>query len=68
MNITSLNVVGDAYMYYITEGNQLKKMAITDSKEADIRAEDVHCSFHSTQITGMDVCMRKQLIATTAQR
>ena len=38
----------------------------TDAERAVF--EFVHCRFHSALITGMDVCLRKQLIVTCSER
>jgi WD40 repeat protein len=56
-------------LYLITENNQLLQAKIT----LDLAAEDVSsfeyliCNFHSQPITGMDVCIRKQLVVTCSK-
>lgn len=35
-----------------------------DESDPTIKVEYVHCSFHSKEVTGLDVCIRKQLIVT----
>ena len=56
-------------LYCVTEQNQLKKVDIPlyDGADASMRFEDVHCGFHSQEITGLDVCIRKQMIVTCSK-
>lgn len=57
------------YLYCITKENQLKKVDIPlyDGAETTPKFEDVHCAFHTEEITGLDVCVRKQLIVTCSK-
>jgi len=55
-------------LYFINSKNQLMKVNValdgTDGEQT--KFEFVHSQFHSQHITGMDVCLRKQLIVTTS--
>lgn len=56
-------------LYYVTRSNQLLRVPISfEGPSADTQAmeEAVHSPFHQSAITGMDVCLRKQLIVTTS--
>lgn len=56
-------------LYFIDRNNQLLKIPIaldgTDIEER--KTEYVHGPFHYDEITGMDICMRKQLIVTCSK-
>jgi cilia- and flagella-associated protein 57 len=54
------------HIYYITENQQLLKAEIPMYDEADpnLKVEQVHDGFHHKEVTGLDVCIRKQLIVT----
>ena len=71
LNIVSvvLNQTEDV-LYYVDRSNQLLKYNIqldgTDIEST--RSEYVHSPFHSLEITGMDICLRKQLIVTCSKR
>ena len=57
-------------LFYIDRSNQLLKYAIqldgTDIEST--KSEYVHSPFHMNEITGMDICLRKQLIVTCSKR
>lgn len=57
------------YIYFTTKSNQIMKVDIPlyDGAETIPRFDFVHCCFHSQPITGLDVCIRKQLIVTCSQ-
>ena len=57
------------YLYCVTKQNQLKKVDIPlyDGADTTPKFEDVHCEFHNQEITGLDVCIRKQLIVTCSR-
>jgi len=38
-----------------------------DGAEAHPKFEFVHCSFHTSEVTGLDVCIRKQLVVTCSK-
>ncbi len=53
-------------LYYIDRNNQLLKvsLALDGTDPESTRSEYVHGPFHHEAITGMDSCLRKQLIVT----
>ena len=57
-------------LYYIDKTNQLLKVPIQlDNTEIETTtSEYVHSSFHTYEVTGMDICLRKQLIVTCSKR
>lgn len=71
-NITSMALsLNEDVLYYVTRHNQLLKVPVSldgAGKEGMPQAEAVHADFHQHAITGMDVCLRKQLIVTTSQK
>lgn len=42
-------------------------MPLYDGAETKCKFENVHCNFHSKEITGLDVCIRKQLVVTCSK-
>lgn len=72
MSVSSLALSpNEDVLYYVTTSNQLMKMQISldgGPNDQQSPAEPVHSFFHQSCITGMDVCLRKQLIVTTSQR
>lgn len=38
-----------------------------EGAEAKSKFEFVHCNFHSQEITGLDICIRKQLVVTCSK-
>lgn len=47
------------------ENNQLMKLPLNVDRLEDInRFDPVICDFHAREITGLDICVRKQLLAT----
>jgi WD40 repeat protein len=38
-----------------------------DNSEQKPKFDFVHCSFHTAEITGLDICIRKQLIVTCSK-
>ena len=68
--ITSLclSYSGD-HIYYITENNQLLRteLPLYDEPDPTIKVDFVHCGFHTEPVTGLDVCIRKQLIVTCSK-
>jgi len=53
---------------FTTENNQLLKVNFSpDDNEEKSKFEYVICNFHSAPITGMDVCIRKQLVVTCSK-
>jgi len=57
------------YVYFTTKSNQIIKVDIPLYEGADQvpRFDFVHCCFHTQEITGLDICVRKQLIATCSK-
>jgi hypothetical protein len=59
-------------LYLITSTNQLMKVNninLDGSEDKDLfNFQYVHSAFHSVAITGMDVCLRKELIVTCSAR
>lgn len=52
-------------IYLITENRQLLKVNVAlDVPEELSKLDYVICNFHSDTVTGMDICVRKTLIAT----
>lgn len=50
---------------YITDQNQLMKMTIAlDGTDEESKTDYIIYNFHSKAITGLDVCIRKQMIVT----
>jgi WD40 repeat protein len=63
-------VTTEDMLYMVTESNQLLKVAINldgSGDEIQPQFEYVICSFHSKAITGLDTCIRKELIATCSK-
>lgn len=55
-------------MFFVTENNQLLKVNLAlDIADDKTKFEYVICNFHSQAITGMDVCIRKQLVVTCSK-
>ena len=57
---------GEDTLIFTTETNQIFKMAISllDNKNVEAFYEYLVHPFHSRPISGMDVCIKKNLIAT----
>ena len=57
-------------LFYIDAQNQLLKVPIQlDNTEIETtQSSYVHSAFHMREITGMDICLRKQLIVTCSER
>jgi len=57
-------------LYFITKSHQLMKVMVSlDGLSIENNNFDyVHEHFHNSVITGMDICLRKQLIATCSGR
>jgi len=55
-------------IYFISKSNQLMKVDVPlyDGNMVN-KFEYLHCPFHQQEITGMDVCIRKQLIVTCSK-
>lgn len=55
-------------LFFITENNQLLRVNISLDGTDDMPKFDyVICNFHSQAVTGLDVCIRKQLIVTCSK-
>jgi WD40 repeat protein len=67
--ITSMSLSStEDTLFLITENNQLLKSNIAlDGTEEEQKSDYVICSFHQSAITGMDTCIRKQLIVTCSK-
>ena len=63
-----LNVTEDV-VYYIDRNNQLMKLtlALDGTDVESTQSEYVHSPFHHEEITGLDTCLRKQLIVTCSE-
>jgi len=60
--ITSMTMShSEDYIYFITRSNQLLKVDIPlyDGADQKPKFDFVHCCFHTQEITGLDVCIRK---------
>jgi len=57
------------YVFFTTKNNQIMKVDIPlyDGAEVIPKFEFVHCLFHTQEITGLDVCIRKQLVVTCSK-
>lgn len=72
MQITSMAIsISEDKIFFVTKSNQLLRAEIPiydPSAESDYKIEFVHnCQFHTEEITGLDTCIRKQLIATCSK-
>lgn len=55
-------------LFFITENNQLLRLGLAlDGTDDKSKFDYVICNFHSQAITGMDVCIRKQLVVTCSK-
>lgn len=55
----------DDCIVFTTENNQLMKVSVNVEKPMDdAKYEFLVCPFHSRSVQGMDVCIKKNLIAT----
>ena len=55
-------------IYLITNNNQLLKLSISlDGTDDECTQENVIYDFHSEAVTGLDICLRKQLIVTCSE-
>ena len=66
-------LLNEETLYFITDKCQLisvKNLALDNALDVNEPAkfEYVHSEFHQQEITGMDVCLRKQLIVTCSKR
>ena len=71
-NITSMCMSknNDHTVFYITQNNQLLKTEVPmyeESADPVIKVEHIHCGFHTAEVTGLDVCIRKKLIVTCSK-
>ena len=59
----------DDCLFYVDEHNQLLKVALAlDGTDVEsTNSEYVHGPFHQNSITGMDICLRKQLVVTCSE-
>jgi WD40 repeat protein len=57
------------HIYFVSGANQLLKVDVPlyDGAEAKSKFEFIQCNFHSQEITGLDICIRKQLIVTCSR-
>ena len=56
------------HLFFVTDNNQLMKVNMSlDGLDEKIKFDYVICNFHSAAITGMDVCIRKQLVVTCSK-
>lgn len=62
-------------LYTVNVNNQLQTVEFSfnpkkflKNDEGPPRIQFLHSAFHSMAITGMDICLRKQLIVTTSHR
>lgn len=66
-SITSMVITSseDTVYFILDKSNQLMKLSIAlDGTEEPPKYEHLIYDFHSSSVTGLDVCVRKQLIAT----
>ena len=56
------------HLFFVTENNQLMRVNMSlDGLDERITFQYVICNFHSQAISGMDVCIRKQLVVTCSK-
>ena len=58
-------------IYTINRNNQLQTIKFSYDRDASsevLKLKPLHTAFHTSAITGMDICLRKQLIVTTSNR
>ena len=67
--ITSMAITSTEDTVFFTLGNnQLQKLSIAlDGTDDDATFSDVIYDFHSAEVTGLDICVRKQLIVTCSK-
>lgn len=60
--------IAEDYVFYTTKSNQIMKVDIPLYEGAEVvpKFDFVHCLFHTQEITGLDICIRKQLIVTSS--
>lgn len=66
-SITSMVITSseDTVYFILDKSNQLMKLSIAlDGTDEQPKYEHLIYDFHSSSVTGLDVCIRKQLIAT----
>ena len=66
-SITSMVITSseDTVYFILDNSNQLMKLTIVlDGTDEEPKYEHLIYDFHSASVTGLDVCVRKQLIAT----
>lgn len=57
--------VTDEFIIFTTENNQLMRINISLERPTDdAKYEYLICPFHSRSIQGMDICIKKNLVAT----
>ena len=57
----------EEHVNFLTSSNQFLRCELplyNDMADSRPKFEFVHCQYHTQEITGLDVCIRKQLIAT----
>jgi len=66
ITITSMVITSsEDTVYFTLENNQLMKLSIAlDGTDENPKFEHLIYDFHSASVTGLDVCIRKQLIVT----
>jgi WD40 repeat protein len=67
--ITSIVVTNsEDTVYFTLENNQLMKLSIAlDGTDETEKFEHLIYDFHSSSVTGLDICIRKQLIVTCSR-
>lgn len=67
--ITSIVVTNsEDTVYFTLENHQLMKLSIAlDGTDESEKFEHLICDFHSASVTGLDICIRKQLIVTCSK-
>lgn len=57
------------HIFMVTANNQIMKVEVPlyDNSESRGKFEFVQCGFHSQEITGLDICIRKQLVVTCSK-
>jgi WD40 repeat protein len=56
------------HLFFVTSNNQLLKVNVSlDGLDEKNKFDYVISNFHSMAVTGMDVCIRKQLVVTCSK-
>lgn len=66
----AFSITSEDMIYFTTKSNQIMKVEIPLYETGDVvrpKFDYVHSFFHTNEITGLDVCIRKQLVVTCSK-